>query len=257
MSQLTTRDYKGTAPRPRSAGGLSQFLWGTLAGALLAGLGAALILHHADNAARACTASGAAVTPAAGSANRATAPVMPTPADPESATSSGGNTRSSSSIWRAPDPGPQTGRSARVVSAAPAAQDTLARSGRNGSNVVAQRAPAPQPQYDFYEMLPNLKVTVPPPSAPGARRVGPRGRTQFAGYVLQAGAYRSFARARKLVSYLNFLGTLAHIDTVHNGATTLYEVRVGPVIERWEINRFRHQLRLIGLHPMLIPGATH
>ncbi len=122
---------------------------------------------------------------------------------------------------------------------------------------MARSAAASQPRYDFYQMLPNLRVTVPAPSAPGARSIGPGGRPQFDGYVLQVGAYGSEAHARKVVAYLDSLGTLAHIDTVHDGEKTLYRVRIGPVIERWELNRFRHQLKLVGLPAVLIPGATH
>ena len=250
MSQLTTRDYKGAAPRPRGAGGLSQFLWGALAGALLAGLGAALIMRHADKAARACTGSGGALA-------------APTPAGPPvPGGSAGGNARSPSPYppsSRSGTSGPsmQSGRPTRVASPAPAARDTAARSGGDGSTIVARSAAASQPQYDFYQMLPNLRVTVPAPSAPGARSVGPGGRPQFGGYVLQVGAYSSEAHARKVVAYLDSLGTLAHIDTVHEGEKTLYRVRIGPVIERWERNRFRHQLKLVGLPAVLIPGATH
>ena len=258
MSQLTTRDYKGAAPRPRSAGGLGQFLWGALAGALLAGLGTALIMHHADKATRACTASGGRVTPAAAAGSAA---ALVAPAGSVPGASSGANARSSppypsSSIWGARGPSPQAGRSGRAGSPAPAARVAAARSGGDGSRVVARSAAASQTQYDFYQMLPNLRVTVPAPSAPGARSVGPGGRPQFAGYVLQVGAYGSEAHARKVVAYLDSLGTLAHIDTVHEGAKTLYRVRIGPVIERWELNRFRHQLKLIGLPAVLIPGAT-
>ncbi len=255
MSQLTTRDYKGTAPRPRGSGGLGQFLWGALAGAVLAGLGAALIMHHADKAVRACTA--VATKPAATPAAALVAPA-PVSTSPMPGTSPGANARStstypSSSIWGARDPSPH---SHRIASPTPAARATGARSAGDGSNDVAPRT-ASQTQYDFYQMLPNLRVTVPAPSAPGTRSIGPGGRPQFAGYVLQAGAYSSEAHARKVVSYLNFLGTLAHIDTVHQGGKPLYLVRIGPVIERWELNRFRHQLKLIGLQAVVIPGATH
>ena len=264
MSQLTTRDYKGAAPRPRGAGGLSQFLWGALAGALLAGLGAALIMHHADKAARVCTGTGIVATPAAsaGSAPGTATPVGPAPAGRVPEASSGGDARSpsaypSSSIRGSSAPSRQSGRSARDASPAPAPQDTVARGASHGPSVAAQSAAASEPQYDFYQMLPNLRVTVPPPSAPGARSVGPGGRPRFAGYVLQVGAYNSEAHARKVVAYLDSLGTLAHIDPMRDGAKTLYRVRIGPVIERWELDRFRHQLKLVGLPALLIPGATH
>ncbi|MHB1827334.1 MAG: SPOR domain-containing protein [Steroidobacteraceae bacterium] len=262
MSQLTTRDYKGAAPRPRGAGGgLSQFLWGTLAGALLAGLGAALIVHHASQAARVCAGTGIAATPAApaGRGQGAATPPGPVPAGavPGASSGSGGRSPASASSSIRGSGGRQSGRSARDASPAPAPQDTLARGASQGPSVAAHSAAASTPQYDFYQMLPNLRVTVPPPSAPGARSVGPGGRRRFGGYVLQVGAYNSEAHARKVVAYLDSLGTLAHIDPMRDGAKTLYRVRIGPVIERWELDRFRHQLKLVGLPAMLVPGATH
>jgi cell division septation protein DedD len=226
MSQLTTRDYKGTGRRENSPAGLKEFLLGALAGGLLAGLGTALVMHHMHRgAAVACAAPGPA------------AQVQPTAA-----------ARAPTATAAAPGQAPKTVRRA----AAP----PLARAGRPGAASSGEPAPAP-PQYDFYQMLPNLKVIVPRPTAPGARSVGSNGRTEFAGDVLQVGAYNDPAQAQRVVTYLDSLGILAHIDTVHDGAAALYRVRIGPIIERSELNRFRGVLKRIGMPGVLIPGATH
>ena len=217
MSQLT-RDYKGAGRRPSSPGGLKEFLLGALAGALLAGLGTALVMHHMRGSASACAAGGSAAQTAAPPAAPAT------------------NTRAA-----------QPRSNSRKPVLAQTHTPTAAH---------AKAAPA-QPQYDFYQMLPNLKVIVPPPTAPGATAVGPNGRTEFAGYVLQVGAYRDEAQAQRIVNYLDSLGILAHINPMHDGSATLYRVRIGPIIEQSELNRFRAVLKRIGYPGVLIPGATH
>ncbi len=234
MSQLTTRDYKGAGRRENSPAGLKEFLLGALAGGVLAGVGTALVMHHMHRgASAACAVPG----PAAPSQPAAAARQTPVPAS-----------RALSATTAAPSKGPNTGRRA----AAP----QLARAGSAGAASSGKPAPA-QPQYDFYQMLPNLKVIVPRPTAPGARSVGSNGRTEFAGYVLQVGAYNDPAQARRVVTYLDSLGILAHIDTVHDGTAALYRVRIGPIIEQSELNRFRGVLKRIGLPGVLIPGATH
>ncbi len=231
MSQLTTRDYKGAGRRENSPAGLKEFLLGALAGGVLAGLGTALVMHHMRrDASAACAAPG----PAAQA--QAAAPARETPVPAARARTA------------APSKAPKTvGR---------AAAPQLARAGSTGAASSGKPAPA-QTQYDFYQMLPNLKVIVPHPTAPGARTVGNNGRTEFAGYVLQVGAYNDPAQARRVVSYLDSLGILAHIDTVHDGTAVLYRVRIGPIIEQSELNRFRGVLKRIGLPGVLIPGATH
>ena len=93
--------------------------------------------------------------------------------------------------------------------------------------------------------------------APGAQAVGPNGHARFAGYILQVGAYRDEAQAHKVVNYLDSLGILAHINPMRSGGATLYRVRIGPIVEQRELERFRGVLKRIGLPGVLIPGATH
>ena len=213
MSQLTTRDYKGAGRRGEPPGGLKEFLLGALAGALLAGLGTALVMHHVHRRAPAC------------------APARSPPA-PASAPPAAGHPAASAPVSHA--------------------HTDLARA----SASHRQHAAAP-PQYDFYQMLPKLKVAVPPPTAPGAQAVGPNGHARFAGYILQVGAYRDEAQAHKVVNYLDSLGILAHINPMRSGGATLYRVRIGPIVEQRELERFRGVLKRIGLPGVLIPGATH
>lgn len=219
MSQLTTRDYKGAGRRSSPPGGLKEFLLGALAGGLLAGFGTALVMHHARTPTAAAGAAAHAVAP----------PAVATPAS-------------------------VAGRGERGNAGKP----ELAQAGVHGTAGHARGKAAPaQPRYDFYQMLPNLKVTVPRPTAPGAQSVGANGRTQFAGYVLQVGSYRDEAQARRVIARLDGLGIIGHIDTVTDTSGTLHRVRIGPITEAAELNHIRGVLKAIGLPAMVIPGATH
>ena len=235
MSQLTTRDYKGAGRREGGpSGGLKEFLLGALAGALLAGVGTALVMHHAYRARRACGAC--AASPSAASPPAA-APPAPAP------------------VRTAPQAAPGTTPAPRTA-AAPQVVRRTAPSARTRSSVHAQSAPA-QPQYDFYQMLPNLKVTVPRPSAPGAHAAGVRGPGAYGGYVLQVGSYSNAAQAERIISELDSVGIIAHVDTVQSRGVTLHRVRVGPITEASELARIRGTLHALRLPAIVIPGAVH
>ena len=243
MSQLTSRDYKGTGGGRRAGtpGGLKEFLFGAAAGALLATVGTVLLMHHAHRpgtTACAASATSAHTTEAADSA--------PGPAPRNSARIAARATVAAAT------------RSART-SAAPERSNPsqLARASGRGapSHAPGKAAPAP-PQYDFYQMLPNLKVTVPRPTAPGMLSVGANGHTRFAGYVLQVGSYRDEAQARRVIAELDSLGIIAHIDSVPDGRATLHRVRIGPLTEAAELNRIRGVLKAVGLPAMVIPRGA-
>ena len=233
MSQLTTRDYKGAGRREGGpSGGLKEFLFGALAGALLAGIGTALVMHHMHRSGSACasgTAAPSAATPAA------TAP--PTPAE----------------VRSAPPPASRATPSPRaaVAPARRTAPPAVAQAAAHGTS-----SPAP-PQYDFYQMLPNLKVIVPRPSAPGANAAGMRGAGAYGGYVLQVGSYSNPAQAERIISELDSVGIIAHVDTVQSRGVTLHRVRVGPITEASELARIRSTLHAMRLPAIVIPGAVH
>ena len=236
MSQLTTRDYKGAARREGGpSGGLKEFLFGALAGALLAGIGTVLVMHHVHRSGRACasgTAAPATATPAA------TAP--PTTAEVRSAPPPASPPRHAT-------PSPR----AAVAPARRTAPSALAQAAAHGTSV-----PAP-PQYDFYQMLPNLKVIVPRPSAPGAHAPGMRGAGAYGGYVLQVGSYSNPAQAERIISELDSVGIIAHVDTVQSRGVTLHRVRIGPITEASELARIRSTLHAMRLPAIVIPGAVH
>jgi hypothetical protein len=192
MSQLTTRDYKGAGRREGApSGGLKEFLFGALAGALLASIGTALVMHHAYRSRRACAAC--AVAPSV------SAPPATTPASVHSAPPPPGST-------------PQTTAATPSVAASEVSQPT-ARRARVRSATPRQSAAA-QPQYDFYQMLPNLKVIVPRPSAAGAHATGVHGPGAYGGYILQVGSYSNAAQAEHIMSELDSVGIIAQSSAI-------------------------------------------
>ncbi len=237
MSQLTTRDYKGASAGRRSGapGGLKEFLFGAAAGALLAAVGTVLLMHHVHRpSAAACTT----VTTTAEATRNAPAFTPRSVVRPAAAAS---------------------GSASTSVAGEHSKPAQLARTKTHHalSQASAKGASAPAPQYDFYQMLPNLKVTVPRPTAPGALSVGSNGRTRFAGYVLQVGSYHDEAQARRVIAELDSLGIIAHIDSVHDGRAMLHRVRIGPLTEAAELKRIRGVLKAVGLPAMVIPRSAH
>ena len=236
MSQLTTRDYKGAGRRAGPPAGLKEFLLGALAGALLAGLGTALVMHHAHQSAAQSCAPAAATSGAA----------APTPSGPPA--------RHAAAQPAQHSPGPAAARGRSHAKETHTGSSQLARTGNRSG--AARRAAAPaQSQYDFYQMLPNLKVTVPHPNGAGGQTAA-GGRSSATAYILQVGSYRDEAQARRIVAELDSLGIIAHIDTVPNGRTTLHRVRIGPLTETAELNRIRGVLKSVRLPAIVMPAAA-
>lgn len=236
MSQLTTRDYKGAGRRAGPPAGLKEFLLGALAGALLAGLGTALVIRHAH---RSAATSCAPVTTTSGA-------VAPPPSGPPAHHRAARPTHS-------PGPAAPPGRT-HAKEAHAGSGPHRARTGSASPGVQGAAAPA-QSQYDFYQMLPNLKVTVPHPNgAGGAAAAG--GRSSASGYILQVGSYRDAAQAQRIVAELDSLGIIAHIDTVPDGRTTLHRVRIGPLTDTAELNRIRGVLKSVRLPAIVMPAGA-
>lgn len=188
MSQLT-RDYKSPGRRPLQPHGMKAFALGVLAGALLAGGIAALVVVHWRR-------RQAALSPACASTNNAKA------------------TRDA-----AAGSGPAAAPPARH-------HETVA---TDSSAPAAAQASAPAAQhYDFYRMLPRLTVPVPAntASAPAHRLAVPAGSPH---YLVQVGSYTSHAEAQQVRDRLARLGIGAHIQRVTENGRVLNRVRVGPV----------------------------
>ena len=80
--------------------------------------------------------------------------------------------------------------------------------------------------YDFYKMLPEQEVEVPPPAAAATRSLStlPQGEV-----VLQAGSFKSQDQADKLKGRLAMYGVEANIQRFALEDETWYRVRIGPI----------------------------
>jgi cell division protein FtsN len=180
----------------------------------------------------------------------------------------------------APDP---TTTSARSVTPKPSG------SPRQVSGEAAQHRPAsppkpaekpPEPQYDFYTLLPEMEVPVPleppdprkealqlkpkqaPPTGPLRReerakaqepsrqeqRKAPSrpsgGGTGGGSYVLQAGSFSDPEPADRLKARLALLGLVSKIQQVGLGSNQVrYRVHVGPFRDLAQVDKVRSQLK--------------
>jgi cell division protein FtsN len=93
--------------------------------------------------------------------------------------------------------------------------------------------------FDFYKMLPEQEVEVPPPSAgrPNTASTLPQGEV-----VLQAGSFKSADQAEKLRGRLAIYGVEARIQRFALEDETWYRVRIGPVATVEELEAVRAKL---------------
>jgi cell division protein FtsN len=129
------------------------------------------------------------------------------------------------------------------------------------------------PKYEFYTMLPEMEVAVPPQGRPDtAEQITPsepvdpgttdreaaqaptsRGAGAGAGYLLQAGSFRSYADADGLKARLALSGIQAGIHkVVLAGGETWHRVRVGPFGDRQELDRVRKRLQQLGIRTLAV-----
>jgi cell division protein FtsN len=93
--------------------------------------------------------------------------------------------------------------------------------------------------YDFYKMLPEQEVEVPPP-APAATR--PLSTLPQGEVVLQAGSFKSQDQADKLKGRLAMYGVEANIQRFALEDETWYRVRIGPIATVEELEAVRAKL---------------
>src|SRR5690606_38491890 len=128
---------------------------------------------------------------------------------------------------------------ARSARTAPASSTTNARSSPSG-----QRAAADEPEFDFYDILPQYEVLVPEEVETVSRPAPPAAPVAAPGsYVLQTGSFRSHADADRMQASLALLGVESRIQKVAIDAGEFHRVRIGPISSLDELNRIRTVLR--------------
>ena len=97
---------------------------------------------------------------------------------------------------------------------------------------TASEEPAPEkPHYDFYTMLPNIKVFIPENDSDSGGSPPPgEGDTidDHGTYTLQVGSYRNLSDADRVKARLALLGIEADIYTVKVSDETWHRVVIGP-----------------------------
>lgn len=144
----------------------------------------------------------------------------------------------------------------------------------------AQQPAAPQrprgPSFDFYNILPEEEVPVPPetasrpppppppkPKPKPAEEAPAQAQTKPAipnsasnkgtGYIIQVASFRKSGDAEALKAKLALKGIQARIQTVTiNGKDTYHRVRVGPFAQKGDANRARSRLKSQGYESIAI-----
>jgi cell division protein FtsN len=118
---------------------------------------------------------------------------------------------------------------------------------------------ASKSRFDFYKLLPQLKVDVPKsditPSRSSAQAPEQTNTpdTPVFNYILQAGSFKDFHEADRLKASLALLGLQAHIEKVTlDHSQVWHRVRIGPIDSERDMNRIRNQLRSENIEPVTL-----
>lgn len=127
---------------------------------------------------------------------------------------------------------------------------------------VAKTTPAApktarEPEYRFYEMLPESEVN--PPEVE-AYNTGKGQRQQFE-YILQTGSFRTLTDAQRQKAQIGFQGLRADVSTVNlDSGDVWYRVQIGPYQSRSLMNSAIDRLVAINIQPLVrkkpLPAAT-
>lgn len=110
----------------------------------------------------------------------------------------------------------------------------------------------PAPEFDFYEILPELEVVIPglevskDKDKVEQKPAPPKPTPELAEdehFVLQAGSFNDFQQADRLKARLALLGVQAHIQNVTVDNKSWHRVRIGPFTDRKALNNVRSRLK--------------
>src|SRR5690606_28563108 len=132
---------------------------------------------------------------------------------------------------RAPSPAkaPEPAKAAASETPAPAARATP-----RAETAAAERPQPAENRLQFYEILPQLEVTVPdeaPAATSRARRAAPVPPPAPGSYLLQAGSFSASADADRLKAQLALLGFESHVQRVTIDDDVFNRVRIGPIAD--------------------------
>ena len=119
-----------------------------------------------------------------------------------------------------------------------------------GSSVEDAADDSKKPRFDFYNLLPEMEVFIPPQTLEDERERKP---TESITYYLQVGSFKSFADADRLRAQLMLSNFESHIQRVTiNDTQTWHRVRVGPFQSARKMDIVRNRLRAQSIDPIVL-----
>jgi len=107
-----------------------------------------------------------------------------------------------------------------------------------------------KPRFDFYNLLPEMEVFIPPQELAAERE---RKSEESITYYLQVGSFRNFADADRLRARLALSNIESHIQRVTiNESQTWHRVRVGPFQSARKADKIRNRLRAQSFDPIVL-----
>lgn len=140
----------------------------------------------------------------------------------------------------------------------------------------AEQGADEQSRFDFYKLLPKLRVDVPETDVVPDRaqlttpledtseqktesipvekpRTPPEKTIPVFRYILQAGSFKDHREADRLKANLALMGIVARIEpVVLNRSDTWHRVRIGPIDSEREMNKIRNRLRGQSIEPIML-----
>ncbi|GAA6132603.1 SPOR domain-containing protein [Halopseudomonas sabulinigri] len=127
-------------------------------------------------------------------------------------------------------------------------------------NAPAKPAPAQQPTYDFYTLLPESEVVVPQNTGkvePPATPADPDSADDKVRYYLQAGSFKQQADADKVRAQILLLGMDVHLESAKlNDGQTWHRVQVGPFKDKSSLAQAQSTLSGNGFQNLLPQQRT-
>ncbi len=107
-----------------------------------------------------------------------------------------------------------------------------------------------KPRFDFYNLLPEMEVFIPPQELATERE---RKTVDSIAYYLQVGSFRRMEDADRMRAQLALNNIESHIQRVTiNDSQTWYRVRVGPFQSARKMDIVRNRLRAQSMDPIVL-----
>lgn len=121
---------------------------------------------------------------------------------------------------------------------------------------VQKPAEDPASGYDFYEMLPAFEIVIPEKEIEAQRDNTRQPVRKSGNYILQVGAFQSFADAERVKAKLALMGVESRVQKVSIDNQTWHRVRIGPITNLDELNAMRAKLTSAGVEMLIIRSGA-